>query len=829
MTYTILAPSITGYTDPDTYYIKETNGATYFVLVDANGADIETSGGLVTTAVSVFVRPPSITGYVNPTTYFVTSTNANNQFTLSSTLAGAPITTAAGVLEGLTFVYTPFAIGQEILVDLIVPTGFRGTHTVTGVTQSSVSYAGSTAGPQTTPGVVSDPHPVMIMYSNTVPGGIDDIEYVNSTTQMITLTTAYQTAPYVAGDKIVISDVSNYYNGTYTVVSSTVDTITYLSVPGSAYPGGGSVAPLYSWNYNPNWQGYYAKFMRLYSTPNVGNILVAGGLTVTTLDGTIEEYPVSVQWSQAFGLNEAPDTWEPTVLNVANQLEVPLRGAVVDAFPCNGQFFLSSYWDTVVFSPLNYSTTSAPILGVRLHNQGRGMLSSNCWANTDKMVYGLDARDIWVFDGQDFKGLGNQRVKNWFYDQIDTEYTDRIYMQTNTQKNQIEIYYPTKVPVIRDINIVDTSGTFSCELEYGYDSGPMRNGLSVILSGTETGSGSISGYAGGPTTYYVVDYYELDGLTYFQLSTTPTGNGVTTTAGTVIGVDFNFESDGVPNMMLAYRHDLDCFNAPREVQAATFACESPVWTSQQWYFNVPGTTLTGTGTGARFNILRYANGYTGGITPNVRGSGYAVGDTINILGTALGGNTPANDAVVTVTETNLNGRILELTVAGTAANTWTYNDGRRTVVYARGLLNRNLVTKDEGYNFLGPQTREYPIQSNFRRDNIKILDNYSGKLLVHRVLPEVNNLAFSGLPVNPVQEDYLVGSVSIKVEGANSVGQAPLETTAITMATNTDYPWVQITQNAHRVNSLIISNTSTENIWICNSTTWQYTQTEDDR
>ena len=779
---------------------------------------------MVTTAVGVRVQPPLVANG----TYFIVSTNANNQFTLSATLAGAPITTAAGTLSGQTFVYSPFAIGQEILVENIVPTGFRGTHTVTGVTQSSVSYAGTTAGPQTTPGSVSDPHPIMIMYSNTVPGDITDIEYVDATTQKITLTTPYAVAPYVAGDKIVISGVSNYYNGTFTVVSSTVDTITYSSVPGAAYPGGGSVAPLYAWNYNPNWIGYHAQFMRLYNTPNVGCILVAGGLTVTELDGSIVEYPVTVQWSQAFGLNEAPETWEPTVLNVANQLEVPLRGTVIDGFPCNGQFFLSSYWDTVVFSPLNYSTTSAPILGVRLHNQGRGMLTSNCWANTDKMVYGLDARDIWVFDGQDFKGLGNQRVKNWFYDQLDPNYTERVFMQTNTQKNQIEIYYPTKVPVISDINIVSTDGIFSCLLEYGYDSGPMRNGLQVILSGTESGTGSISGYS-SPTIYYVVDSYELDGLTYFQLSTTYTGSGVTTTLGTVTGVNFKFVSDGVPNMMLAYRHDLDCFNAPREVQAATFACESPVWSSSEWYFNVPGTTLTGTGSGAHFNILRYASGYTGGITPNVRGSGYAVGDTINILGTALGGNTPANDAVVTVTETNLNGRILDLTVAGIAANSWTYNDGRRTVVYARGLLDRTLVTKDEGYNFLGPQTREYPVQSNFRRDNIKILEDYSGKLLVHRVLPEVNNLAYSGLPANPVQEPYLVGNISVKVEGANSVGQAPLETTAITMATNTDYPWVQIAQNAHRVNSLIISNSSTENIWICNSTTWQYTQTEDDR
>jgi hypothetical protein len=829
LTYTILAPSITGYTDPDTYYIGDTNGATYFTLVDANGDAIVTSGGLVTNAVGVRVQPPSITGYSDPTTYFVTSTNANNQFTLSATLAGAPIATNAGQLDGLTFVYTPFAIGQTVQVDFIVPTGFRGTQVVTDVTQNSVSYAGSTAGPQTTPGSVSDTPPVMIMYSNTVPGEIDDISFVSSTTQIITLKKAYTVAPYVAGDKIIITGVNNYFNGTFTVVSSTVDTITYISVPGSAYPGGGSVAPLYAWNYNPNWQGYYAKFMRLYSTPNVGNILVAGGLTVTTLDGSVEEYPVSVQWSQAFGLNEAPDTWEPTVLNVANQLEVPLRGAVIDAFPCNGQFFLSSYWDTVVFSPLNYSTTSAPILGVRLHNQGRGMLTSNCWANTDKMVYGVDARDIWVFDGQDFKGLGNQRVKNWFFDQLDPNYIDRVFMQSNTQKNQVEIYYPTKPPIIRDIAIVTLDGFFRCNLEYGYGPGPMRNGLSVVLTGTELGTGSIAGYAGGPTTYYVVDNYELDGVVYFQLSTTATGAGVTTTLGTVTGVNFKFVSDGVPNMMLAYRHDLDCFNAPREVQSATFACESPVWTSEEWFFNVIGSNIISSGSGAHFNIQRHAGGYEGSTTPNVRGSGYTVGDTILVLGTALGGLTPANDAVVTVTETDQNGKIADCEITGIGASTYTYNDGRRTVVYARGLLNRHLVTKDEGYNFLGPQTIEYPVASYFRRDNIKILPDYSGKLLVHRVLPEVNNLTYYGVPVNPVQTDYLVGNISVKVEGANSVGQEPQETTAVTMATDTDYPWVQIAQNAHRVNSLIISNSSTENIWICNSTTWQYTATEDDR
>ena len=324
----------------------------------------------------------------------------------------------------------------------------------------------------------------MTMYSNQFPSSISNITTVGAV-QRITLTSELPSAPYVAGEKITISGTgSNDYNGVFTVVDSTTTYIDYTASPASAFPNnGGSVAPQYSWNYNQNWSSVSAGWLRLYSTPNVGSILVAGNLTANLAVGGTANYPVTVQWSQAFGLNQVPLTWTPTVTNVANQLEVPLRGPCVDAFPSNGQFFLCSYWDTVVFSPINYSTTAAPILGVRLYSKSRGMLSSNCWAVADEKVYGLDARDIWVFDGQSFKGIGNQRVKNWFFDQMDPAYANRTFMETNTEKNQIEIYYSTSDAV-----------------------------------------------------------------------------------------------NGVPNKMLAYRYDLDCWNAPRDVDSASFATESPVFT-----------------------------------------------------------------------------------------------------------------------------------------------------------------------------------------------------------------------------------------------------------
>ena len=484
---------------------------------------------------------------------------------------------------------------------------------------------------------------VLTQYKNTLPLNISNIAYVNPTTQRITLTVTQSSAPYISGDKIVISGVSGFYDGTFTVVSSTTTTIDYLAVPGGAYPGGplGSVSPQYTWNWNTNWKSVSAGFMRIYNTPNVGSILVAGNLTAINNNDETESYPVTVQWSQAFGLNQAPLTWTPTITNTANQLEVPLRGVALDAFPCNGQFFLCSYWDTVVFSPLNYSTTSAPILGVRLFNQGRGLLSANCSANTDRMIYGIDARDIWQFDGTQFTGLGNQRVKNWFYDQLDPTYTDRVFMQVNTQRNQVEIYYPT-----------------------------------------------------------------VDAI------------------------------DGVPNKMISYRYDLDIWNSPRDVSEATMACESPIYTTAD------------------------------------------------------------------------------------AGITWTPNLASRTIVYARGVASSKVVMKDQGYSFIS----DTPITSFFRRDNLKLLKDYSGKVMVHRVLPEVINIGDNELPVYPS-----TGSIELTVEGASSVGSEPAQVTAKTMEINTTNPWVQIDQNSHRVISLEFGNTSSTDMWMLSTTTWQYTQVEDDR
>jgi len=80
------------------------------------------------------------------------------------------------------------------------------------------------------------------------------------------------------------------------------------------------------------------------------------------------------------------------------------------------------------------------------------------------------------------------------------------------------------------VDIANTAGGFTCTAS----SMPLAIGQSVTISGTLSGTGSITGYA-DPTTYYVI---ATNGSTTFQLSATLGGGAITTTAGTTVGLSF---------------------------------------------------------------------------------------------------------------------------------------------------------------------------------------------------------------------------------------------------------------------------------------------------
>jgi hypothetical protein len=150
----------------------------------------------------------------------------------------------------------------------------------------------------------------------------------------------------------------------------------------------------------------------------------------------------------------------------------------------------------------------------------------------------------------------------------------------------------------------------------------------------------------------------------------------------------------------------------------------------------------------------------------------------------------------------------------------TFNYGSRTVAYVQGQANGNVILKDQGFSWANGA----PISSEFRRDNIKLLPDYSYKVFLHRILPEVVNLNDRGIEVNPGP-----GNLTVTIAGAQSVGGNITTISAANIQVATDYPWMQFNQNSSRSNSVLLQNSSNVHIWMCNTISYQFTPVEDDR
>lgn len=91
------------------------------------------------------------------------------------------------------------------------------------------------------------------------------------------------------------------------------------------------------------------------------------------------------------------------------------------------------------------------------------------------------------------------------------------------------LYSATAFP-LSGVAIAGTAGQFTCTAT----AFTLKTGFPVTVSGTLTGSGTISGYTSS-TTYYII---ATNGSTTFTLSATLGGSAITTTAGTTTGLTF---------------------------------------------------------------------------------------------------------------------------------------------------------------------------------------------------------------------------------------------------------------------------------------------------
>ena len=83
-------------------------------------------------------------------------------------------------------------------------------------------------------------------------------------------------------------------------------------------------------------------------------------------------------------------------------------------------------------------------------------------------------------------------------------------------------------------------------------------------------------------------------------------------------------------------------------------------------------TASASGAGATFTVTRTGTTYSA--TTTGLGSGFVINETITVLGTFLGGASPANDLTITVDGVDGSGGIIQQTPTGTAVNSKTFLD-----------------------------------------------------------------------------------------------------------------------------------------------------------
>jgi hypothetical protein len=113
--------------------------------------------------------------------------------------------------------------------------------------------------------------------------------------------------------------------------------------------------------------------------------------------------------------------------------------------------------------------------------------------------------------------------------------TNKYIWDGSTPPNRyaVNFFAPDAVVAMANVNITGNAGTFTSNVfTGGYDIGDT-----IVVSGTNTGSGNIVGYT-NPSTYYVIT---TNGSSTFTLSTTLAGANVVTNAGNTRGLTFTAE------------------------------------------------------------------------------------------------------------------------------------------------------------------------------------------------------------------------------------------------------------------------------------------------
>ena len=320
-------------------------------------------------------------------------------------------------------------------------------------------------------------------------------------------------------------------------------------------------------------------------------------------------------------------------------------------------------------------------IGYLAENGGRirATNGNNSYGTYGASAEGVDAEEVAVTAVVDNSGQYNATVESLFTDgdqllaiefgHAGNDYTEAEFAIFGPGENEILVADEFRDDAVQQVRIVETTPGTAGGTGYTYiiNTAQAGDSTSITLAATD---GSISSAYDGMAIY--VTGGAGNGL-YGYITTYNSGSKVATVVNDQGTAGWSHVVQGTPfvspNSSSTYLIEPRIqFTAPVNADTPITLPTSTIWKDVQFvktadqYIGVT-TTTDSDGTGATLDVTRNGSKYY--VTLNSGGIGYARLDTATILGTNLGGETPANDLVITATTINsITGAIVEFDFTG---------------------------------------------------------------------------------------------------------------------------------------------------------------------
>ncbi|MBT8145481.1 MAG: hypothetical protein KJN90_01430 [Gammaproteobacteria bacterium] len=153
--------------------------------------------------------------------------------------------------------------------------------------------------------------------------------------------------------------------------------------------------------------------------------------------------PRKVWWSHPADPGELPVTWDPTKpdynAGFVELSETP--GEVIDGLALRDTFQI--YKSDAIYAATFTGTFDGLIFNFRQVTSSYGLYSRNCVCDVGGRHFFVGDGDIFLYDGTNFKSIADERVKDYFFDNVSRTYRDRSFATYYERTGEVWLCFPT--------------------------------------------------------------------------------------------------------------------------------------------------------------------------------------------------------------------------------------------------------------------------------------------------------------------------------------------------------------------------------------------------